>query len=111
MISSYSESRRQNSTWRPFTQPSTLPLDENADESVSPDPNGSPVDSIPNTDQLTNALKRVNEETPVNIPAKKAHMDTPSGVISVAEVYTSRILLLCTLSKLSSLAMFLNSCN
>ena len=87
MILSNSESRRQNSTWRPFTQPSTLPLDENADESVSPDPNGSPVDSVPNTDQLTNALKRVNEDAAINQPAKKAHMDTLSGVISVAEVY------------------------
>jgi hypothetical protein len=84
---SYLESRRQNSTWRPFTQPSTLPLDENTDEDVSPDPNGSPVESSPNAEQLSSALKRINEEAPVSSPPKIPRMDLTNGVISVAEVY------------------------
>jgi hypothetical protein len=82
----HSESRRQNSTWRPFTQPSTLPLDENADDSVSPDPNGSPVEGVANADQLNSALKRISEDVPYNAPAKKPHMEPVNGVISVAEV-------------------------
>jgi hypothetical protein len=64
-------------------------LDENADESVSPDPNASPVEDVTNADQLNSALKRINEDAPFNSPAKKPHMDVTNGVISVAEVCNS----------------------
>ena len=83
----YLESRRQNSTWRPFTQPSTLPLDENADGNSSPDPNPSPVDGVPNAQNLNSVLKRINDDVSGSSPAKKPHMDLPNGTISVAEVY------------------------